>query len=98
MLATSCGRRSVRSVATCPLLLAHGGNATDGGGLDRTIVHYEIVTYDDPKRSHNNLFNVADNTIMRRREQANLVATQTDRFATDVERQRLTRSTSQNQR
>ena len=39
-------------------------------------LHYEHLTYDDPKRSYGNLLSIIDRTIMRRREQSNLVQTQ----------------------
>ena len=35
-------------------------------------LHYENLSYDDPKRSYGNLLNIVDRTIMRRREQSNL--------------------------
>ena len=40
-------------------------------------LHYENLSYDDPKRSYKNLMNIIDRTIMRRREQSNLTQTQT---------------------
>ena len=39
-------------------------------------LHYENLTYDDPKRSYKHLMNIIDRTIMRRREQSNLTQTQ----------------------
>ena len=39
-------------------------------------LHYENLSYDDPKRSYKNLMNIIDRTIMRRREQSNLTQTQ----------------------
>ena len=39
-------------------------------------LHYEHLTHDDPKRSYANLLSIIDRTIMRRREQSNLVQTQ----------------------
>ena len=39
-------------------------------------LHYEDLTYDDPKRSYGNLLSIIDRTIMRRWEQSNLVQTQ----------------------
>ena len=42
-------------------------------------LHYENLSYDDPKRSYSNLMNIIDRTIMRRREQSNLTQTQIGR-------------------
>ena len=39
-------------------------------------LHYENLSYDDPKRSYKNLMNIIHRTIMRRREQSNLTQTQ----------------------
>eukprot|EP00439_Symbiodinium_sp_Y106_P022386 s5610_g2.t1 len=39
-------------------------------------LHYENLTYDDPKRSYKHLMNIIDRTVMRRREQSNLTQTQ----------------------
>ena len=39
-------------------------------------LHYENLTYDDPKGSYKHLMNIIDRTIMRRREQSNLTQTQ----------------------
>ena len=40
-------------------------------------LHYENLSYDDPKRSYKHLMNIIDRTIVRRREQSNLTQTQT---------------------
>ena len=39
-------------------------------------LHYENLTFDDPKRSFAHLMNIIDRTSMRRREQSNLTQTQ----------------------
>ena len=42
------------------------------------LVHYEMVTYDVPKRSYQTLLGLIDRCIMRQREQKNMRQTQVD--------------------